>query len=957
MSKIANRINGKSLNSPKPVYQIEILSPTMVCGWIGTEIVDPEDIALAGITIGDVMLSPRHDVETQIGTKATGFTIYPNSKIPHSKLLGTKILYENGELNNLQPPIFALFSYDDWEAHLASSKESIIQLVAKSGFFDSHYYASQLGNVKFKTDEEAVEHYHKMGWLRGLNPHPLFHTKFYLKVNTDVARHGANPLFHYLFSGISENRATTPDFDIDFYTAKYGKNIPAGISALQHYVFYGYSHNLQPLPWLDSITVKAISQHSPRVCSIAEVYRNIYRRLLTPHAAMLSASITPSKAHLSSEIGTNIIVPFYREPYLIKLCLESLHRISDELRRLNCRIIAILDSPDDEESVEAFNYFTKILSDKLDIESHINAVNIGFVSSVNIGLRKSAFEKRNALLLNSDCILVKGSITEMLRVLSLDPMIGFVNPRSNNATIATYPKIVCDIGEHFSSFNSVSSKLPEVSYAPTCVGFCMLISNTVISNFGLLDVSYGAGYNEENDYVSRANRVGFRAAQANRAYAFHIGGTSFRHTDFSSSSNVEVLNKRYPEYDKQVQMYFGSRAQFSEQIVEGFLPTTNGKIKVLLDISQLGGHPNGTSLMATRLIREMVDIEHNFELHVVSTEQSIKFNQLESIANITLHSGWDTVTRQQTKFAHIFRMGQPFSMTDLRNVLRTGATHSFFMLDTIALDCGYISNPEMLGTWEAVASSASGFVYQSEFTRNQFERRFPDMQDTPNLVSYHSLSLDEYRPKTVRSLPATESSLIQPAGLKGVLSSGFVLLVGNHFAHKDVIATFNHISMSHPHIPIVVIGDSETRKTAVNAHGSIFLKSGDIRAEVMELLYATARAVIFPSFYEGFGLPIFDALSQNRRLFLRDSRINREIVTAIGVSSNSNNVVFYNDYADLVLKFSEHIDMPAPTSIEQDRPQTWRSSAVEICEFIEKIIYAWEPKHTYRNYELVRSQL
>jgi GT2 family glycosyltransferase len=946
----------KDIQNPfKPVIQIEILSPNYITGWIMATNVIPEDLKLSGITTHTVTLTPRPDVEIQTGHKAVGFKIVPTTKIEAAKFIGATVLYKGEPLTSQQPAIFFTPAYQRWEAHLSSFKNAMIGIVIKSGFFSVNYYQSQLTGVKFTSADEAVEHYHAIGWKIGLNPHPLFNTKFYLKNNTDVTERGVNPLFHFIFSGMSENRITSPDFDTDFYTTSYGNFIPSGISAIQHYICYGFAQYFQPLPWIDAITVKAISQQVKHVVSIANCYRMLYRQLKTPHAAMLNASVEKKSLAFDVEnVGTDIIIPFYREPYLIKLCLESLHRIADELNTLNCRVIAILDSPEDDDSVEAFNYFTHLVSDKLEIETHINKINSGFVSSVNTGLKKSQSKKRNALLLNSDCILASGSLTEMLRVLALDPMVGFVNPRSNNATIATYPKVVCDLGEHFKSYAAIAHRLPEVSYTPTCVGFCMLISKTVLANFGLLDVSYGAGYNEENDYVSRANKVGFRACQANHAYAFHLGGTSFRHTDFSSSSNADILSGRYPEYQKQINLYFASRAQFAEKIIEGFLPTNEGKFKVLIDISQLGGHPNGTSLMAMRLIREMIQDSQDIEFHVVATPQAIDYNKMSDIENLILHEGWHLIHNQQIKFAHVFRMGQPFSKTDLRNVLTVGATHSFFMLDTIAYDCGYLANEEMQETWESTASIASGFVYQSEFTRSQFQLRFPDMLKKPNLVSYHSLDLKEYRPEVLDVTNTREEEQIKKSGLGGILSSDFVLLVGNHFAHKDVLRTFNQLSVSFPHLTIVVIGNDEMRSRAIDAHGSIFLKSGDIENSVIQLLYANAKAVIFPSFYEGFGLPIFDALSQNRRLFLRDNTINREITQAVGVSSGSNNVVFYADYLDLTLKFAEIVDTGMPDPIRQKNPQSWRSSAIEICDFIRKQIKSWDFEHTYRVFELTR---
>ena len=221
-------------------------------------------------------------------------------------------------------------------------------------------------------------------------------------------------------------------------------------------------------------------------------------------------------------------------------------------------------------------------------------------------------------------------------------------------------------------------------------------------------------------------------------------------------------------------------------------------------------------------------------------------------------------------------------------------------------------------------------------------------------MSYHSLALEEYLPDSIDIPSNYDEKKIRASGLGGVLSSDFILLVGNHFAHKDVLRTFNQISVSFPQLTVVVIGNDEMRDHAINAHGSVFLKSGDIENSVMHLLYANAKAVVFPSFYEGFGLPIFDALSQNRRLFLRDNAINREIIQAIGVKSESENVVFYTDYSDLTVKFAAIVDWGTPIPIQQKNPQTWKSSSIEICDFIKEQVDNWDLEHTYRVFELTR---
>jgi hypothetical protein len=52
----------------------------------------------------------------------------------------------------------------------------------------------------------ALEHYRKIGWHEGHNPHPLFDVNWYLSENRDAAEAGAEPLAHYLQLGWKDGR-------------------------------------------------------------------------------------------------------------------------------------------------------------------------------------------------------------------------------------------------------------------------------------------------------------------------------------------------------------------------------------------------------------------------------------------------------------------------------------------------------------------------------------------------------------------------------------------------------------------------------------------------------------------------------------------------------------------------------------------------------------------------------
>ena len=56
-------------------------------------------------------------------------------------------------------------------------------------------------------------------------------------------------------------------------------------------------------------------------------------------------------------------------------------------------------------------------------------------------------------------------------------------------------------------------------------------------------------------------------------------------------------------------------------------------------------------------------------------------------------------------------------------------------------------------------------------------------------------------------------------------------------------------------------------------------ESGKLDDAHVHQLYAGARLVVFPSFYEGFGLPVVTALAYGRTLFARESSLLGEIAS------------------------------------------------------------------------------
>lgn len=95
----------------------------------------------------------------------------------------------------------------------------------------------------------------------------------------------------------------------------------------------------------------------------------------------------------------------------------------------------------------------------------------------------------------------------------------------------------------------------------------------------------------------------------------------------------------------------------------------------------------------------------------------------------------------------------------------------------------------------------------------------------------------------------------------------YVLYVGNRKPHKNVprlLAAFAQVLTRHPELRLILSGlpDEETRHLAL-AHGiyTQVVFAGRIPEEQLPSYYRGASALAFPSLYEGFGLPVLEAMA------------------------------------------------------------------------------------------------
>ena len=107
--------------------------------------------------------------------------------------------------------------------------------------FDGNYYQSQSGPV-----DDPLEHFVKIGWKLGLNPHPLFDTKYYCSVSGSEPFSNSDPLSHFFDTGYSTIMSTHPLFSVEIYRKTRPGVFESKLNPILHYIEHGWKESEFP---------------------------------------------------------------------------------------------------------------------------------------------------------------------------------------------------------------------------------------------------------------------------------------------------------------------------------------------------------------------------------------------------------------------------------------------------------------------------------------------------------------------------------------------------------------------------------------------------------------------------------------------------------------------------------------------------------------------------------------
>ncbi|MFR5567049.1 MAG: glycosyltransferase [Clostridium sp.] len=613
-----------------------------------------------------------------------------------------------------------------------------------------------------------------------------------------------------------------------------------------------------------------------------------------------------------------IVIPVYKDWSTLKLCISSLKSCVSDRNK----VLLINDMGPDWEKIE--NNILSEIEGYENFQYFRNDKNLGFVKTCNRAVFELDHSENDILLLNSDTEVTPGFLEEMQSVLYAAEKHGVVCPRSNNATLLTIPvknELNRNItaSESYSVYLQIKDSLPKQQVMPTGVGFAFLIKRELIKQYGLFDEIYSPGYNEENDFCMRINQYGFNVLMANRAYVFHHESRSFGEKKHKlDEEHARILSKRYPYYWNRVDLYFSAQMSVVDYYADLLSDEIYPKKRILISLYEMPAAYNGTAQHGLLLLENFYRLfKDKYEIGVLVNAAANDFFDISSrYPNVFL-------PEQLTQRYHLaYVPSQIIHIEHLHILNRVCVRYAFCMQDIISIRSSYL----LVEDWEREAvfrksiKYCSGIVPFSHFSLD-------------DMVDYYSEEFDKRKIYTkIVYLAGVEDQIENTDAVFELPYTEYFVVLGNQYKHKnlDLIIDSLHTSKHN----FIIIGSKNDGNITENIFG---YKSGNLSNDFFHSILQNSIGIIFPSVYEGFGLPILNAINYNKKIIINNNPLNREQVDVLKYYKNN---IYLFDGGEEIEEYLDKIKRdPVPQFDRANyKERTWTNVAEEVEKALEEIL-------------------
>ncbi|EKD58939.1 MAG: group 1 glycosyl transferase [uncultured bacterium] len=170
--------------------------------------------------------------------------------------------------------------------------------------------------------------------------------------------------------------------------------------------------------------------------------------------------------------------------------------------------------------------------------------------------------------------------------------------------------------------------------------------------------------------------------------------------------------------------------------------------------------------------------------------------------------------------------------------------------------------------------SSDRIIAISEVTKNDILKFFPEVSSEKISVIHHGFDRELFE----KEIPIAESESV--LNIYNLAPESYLLYVGAIQPRKDLvtlIGAFEKVREKHAGLKLVLAGapawHAEGVLNAIEAspYKNDIVVTGTIAFDKLPALYQNATAFVFPSLYEGFGIPVLEAMASRTPTILADN--------------------------------------------------------------------------------------
>ncbi|MFW0862404.1 MAG: glycosyltransferase family 4 protein [Candidatus Komeilibacteria bacterium] len=253
-------------------------------------------------------------------------------------------------------------------------------------------------------------------------------------------------------------------------------------------------------------------------------------------------------------------------------------------------------------------------------------------------------------------------------------------------------------------------------------------------------------------------------------------------------------------------------------------------------------------------------------------------------------------------------------------------------------DLGFIKNPELYHPLERiyqklshslVISKADKILAISEATKRDIIKYYPKAKDKIKVI-YNGWDKDEFKP--------IGEDKKEEICKKYDLPKDFLLYIGRIETKKNIQNLVKAYNLLNTDIPLVLAGRpgnfgyDEIKSLSKDNPKIIFL--GYVDQKDYQLLIAASKIFIFPSKFEGFGIPVLEAMGSGVPVVCSDIPVLHEVASSAAMFFNPDNVEDMAGVIDSLIKDKDKQEELIKFGLLRAEEFSWEKCAKQTLQYI-----------------------